>query len=179
MKSIIAGLSLIGAVAGQIAGTVSQVPASVAATESVDSAASVPSAGASVSASFSAPTDSAVSVSSFATDAASSSVEAVSSPPAPIPTPAPAGPSPPSGSSGPSSDQFGGFYDIMPYQSYQSGGYKSLECGYGYSKQNDGSCQPESWVRLPSIPIFSVHLTHFPCSITLSSKGVTQPSLCK
>lgn len=38
------------------------------------------------------------------------------------------------------------FYDMMPYSSYQSGGYKSLDCGYGYSKQSDGSCMPESWV---------------------------------
>ena len=40
------------------------------------------------------------------------------------------------------------FYDYMPYSSYQSGGYKTLECGYGYSKQSDGSCRPESWVSL-------------------------------
>ena len=40
------------------------------------------------------------------------------------------------------------FYDTMPYSSYQSGGYKELQCGYGYKKQEDGSCQPESWVRL-------------------------------
>jgi len=40
------------------------------------------------------------------------------------------------------------FYDYMPYSSYRSGGYKTLECGYGYSKQSDGSCRPESWVSL-------------------------------
>lgn len=38
------------------------------------------------------------------------------------------------------------FYQVMPYSSYQSGGYKSLNCGYGYSKSSDGSCQAESWV---------------------------------
>lgn len=38
------------------------------------------------------------------------------------------------------------FYSVMPYSSYSSGGYKSLACGYGYSKQSDGSCQAESWV---------------------------------
>lgn len=38
------------------------------------------------------------------------------------------------------------FYSQMPYSSYQSGGYKSLQCGYGYSKSSDGSCQAESWV---------------------------------
>lgn len=39
------------------------------------------------------------------------------------------------------------FYQVMPYSSYESGGYKSLNCGYGWSKQSDGSCKPESWVR--------------------------------
>lgn len=39
------------------------------------------------------------------------------------------------------------FYERMPYSAYQSGGYKELPCGYGYVKQADGSCQPESWVR--------------------------------
>jgi len=43
------------------------------------------------------------------------------------------------------------FYSYMPYSSYQSGGYKTLNCGYGYSKQSDGSCHRESWVR----PLFS------------------------
>jgi hypothetical protein len=38
-------------------------------------------------------------------------------------------------------------YEMMPYSSYQNGGYKSLECGYGYKKADDGSCQAESWVR--------------------------------
>jgi hypothetical protein len=39
------------------------------------------------------------------------------------------------------------FYQIMPYSMYQNGGYQILECGYGYSKQPDGSCTPDSWVR--------------------------------
>jgi hypothetical protein len=34
----------------------------------------------------------------------------------------------------------------MPYESYKNGGYKSLACGYGYTKSADGHCQPESWV---------------------------------
>ena len=42
------------------------------------------------------------------------------------------------------------FYEQMPYSSYMGGGYQSLNCGYGYSKQSDGSCQSESWVRLLS-----------------------------
>jgi len=38
------------------------------------------------------------------------------------------------------------FYSIMPYSSYQAGGYKSLDCGYGYKRQSDGRCGKESWV---------------------------------
>lgn len=41
----------------------------------------------------------------------------------------------------------GDFYQQMPYESYKNGGYKSLDCGYGYQKSSDGHCQPESWVR--------------------------------
>ncbi len=37
-------------------------------------------------------------------------------------------------------------YSQMPYSSFVSGGYKSMECGYGYQKMSDGSCQPQSWV---------------------------------
>jgi hypothetical protein len=38
--------------------------------------------------------------------------------------------------------------EAMPYQSFMSGGYKSMGCGYGYQKGNDGSCtSTESWVR--------------------------------
>ncbi|KAJ2980261.1 hypothetical protein NUW54_g11029 [Trametes sanguinea] len=33
----------------------------------------------------------------------------------------------------------------MPYSSFMSGGYKSMNCGYGYSKQSDGSCKAMSW----------------------------------
>jgi hypothetical protein len=41
-------------------------------------------------------------------------------------------------------------YQTMPYESYMNGGYKSLACGYGYTKSADGHCQPESWVFLLS-----------------------------
>lgn len=40
------------------------------------------------------------------------------------------------------------FYQQMPYESYKGGGYKSLDCGYGYTKSEDGHCTPESWVSL-------------------------------
>ena len=39
------------------------------------------------------------------------------------------------------------FYSMMPYSSFTAGGYSSLECGYGYQKSSDGSCNPMSWVR--------------------------------
>lgn len=38
-----------------------------------------------------------------------------------------------------------GYLQAMPYPSFQAGGYKQLDCGYGYAKQGDGSCKPESW----------------------------------
>lgn len=37
------------------------------------------------------------------------------------------------------------FYQEMPYSAYQNGGYKSLECGYGYEKHGDGQCVPVGW----------------------------------
>ena len=37
-------------------------------------------------------------------------------------------------------------YSAMPYDSMTAGGYSSLNCGYGYTKAYDGSCQAESWV---------------------------------
>ena len=37
-------------------------------------------------------------------------------------------------------------YDAMPYEAYKDGGYKDLDCGYGYKKGEDGKCAAESWV---------------------------------
>lgn len=39
------------------------------------------------------------------------------------------------------------FYEQMPYSAYMAGGYKQLDCGYGWKKAEDGSCKQESWVR--------------------------------
>lgn len=39
-------------------------------------------------------------------------------------------------------------YSAMPYSSFTDGGYKSMDCGYGYQKQYDGSCSKMSWVCL-------------------------------
>jgi hypothetical protein len=42
----------------------------------------------------------------------------------------------------------------MPYESFKSGGYKSMDCGYGYYKGSDGSCNSkESWVRISHLEI--------------------------
>ena len=35
----------------------------------------------------------------------------------------------------------------MSYESFKNGGYKSMDCGYGWQKANDGSCQQQTWVR--------------------------------
>lgn len=71
----------------------------------------------------------------------------------PAATPAPTSANGASGSAAPSIQtaapqaSANDFYEVMPYSSYMSGGYKSLDCGYGYSKGSDGSCNKESWVR--------------------------------
>ena len=38
------------------------------------------------------------------------------------------------------------FYQYMPYNSWSNGGYKQLQCGYGYQKQSDGTCGALAWV---------------------------------
>jgi hypothetical protein len=44
--------------------------------------------------------------------------------------------------------------EAMPYSSFMSGGYKSMDCGYGYTKGSDGSCMStESWVRTSHLEI--------------------------
>jgi hypothetical protein len=37
------------------------------------------------------------------------------------------------------------FYQEMPYSAYQNGGYKELDCGYGYEKHEDGQCVNVGW----------------------------------
>lgn len=47
--------------------------------------------------------------------------------------------------------------EAMPYESFMNGGYKSMDCGYGYSKGSDGSCMSkESWVRTSHLGISRV-----------------------
>lgn len=87
----------------------------------------------------------------------SSSSDSGSSPIAPTPSPTIydsslyTGSVPPSASTAAPTAAPTDFYQYMPYSAYQSGGYQSLECGYGYSKQGDGSCSQDSWVRFSSL----------------------------
>jgi hypothetical protein len=123
MKSIIFGLSLVSFTTAQIVNGLSSVPATGA--SSVPAATSAPAV---------TPTP---------------AVAAVTSAPAVTPAPslnnAQAAPpqytQPPPGSD---------FYQYMSYDSWKAGGYKQLQCGYGYQKAYDGSCQPYSWYT-PSI----------------------------
>ena len=39
-------------------------------------------------------------------------------------------------------------YTTMPYSSFMYGGYSSMDCGYGFTKAADGSCQQQQWVSL-------------------------------
>jgi hypothetical protein len=40
------------------------------------------------------------------------------------------------------------YTQVMPYSSMINGGYKDLQCGYGYYKDSNGSCSKESWVSI-------------------------------
>lgn len=53
---------------------------------------------------------------------------------------------PPSQMTSPPSYSATGIYSQMPYSSFLDGGYRSLGCGYGYTKASDGSCEAKSWV---------------------------------
>lgn len=42
----------------------------------------------------------------------------------------------------------------MPYWHLTQQGYQQMECGYGYYKDMQGYCQPESWVRAVCVLYF-------------------------
>jgi len=137
MKSIIFGLSLISAAAAQVVNGVSMVPAQTASgsasASAVSSDSSAPSAsGSSGSSGSSAPSASSAAPSNADNSNSGGGYSQYQAPPSQYTQP-------PSSSSA-------DFYQQMPYSSYQNGGYKSLSCGYGYTKDSDGSCKPESWV---------------------------------
>ena len=60
-------------------------------------------------------------------------------------------------SAAPSSESSNAYTSAMPYSSFMSGGYKSLNCGYGYSKDSNGACQPESCPQLGTKPKAGTH----------------------
>jgi hypothetical protein len=62
------------------------------------------------------------------------------------------------------------------YSSFMSGGYKSMDCGYGYSKDSDGGCSsPMSWVS-SMLVLFGLHLRcSFVSTQRVAQKGVTKP----
>lgn len=71
-----------------------------------------------------------------------------------------------------------GGYSMMPYSSFTQGGYKSMGCGYGYTKASDGSCQAMGWVSVfvnlvwarPQI------VSHLRASISGRPRGATKRS---
>lgn len=123
-SAFLLGLSLIGAASAQVANGVVAVPM-----PGLSAGSSAPAVTASASASGSA------------------------SPSGSSPSPAQTSPSSYGGSSAPPNPQYTPppYYETssaMPYSHFQSGGYKSMDCGYGYQKGGDGSCQKMSWVRV-------------------------------
>jgi len=46
----------------------------------------------------------------------------------------------------------------MPYWHLTQSGYQQMDCGYGYYKDTQGYCQPESWVRTVFVPHFGLVL---------------------
>jgi hypothetical protein len=121
MKSIIFGLSLIGAVAAQ--GVPLTVPPSVPTGLPSLADAAFPSQ----------PTDSLFSEAVPLTDLTNAFLPGTALPILPTPAPVPGVGAPVD------------FYQEMPYDSFQHGGYQELDCGYGYEKHDDGSCQPIGW----------------------------------
>lgn len=135
MQSIALLLSLAGAASAQIVNGVSMVPISAASTtaaydsSSAAATAAYDSSAASSSANgyYGSASSSAQAYSAAATGYSAAST--TSAAPASYTTP------PPSTSTD------------MSYSSFMSGGYSSMNCGYGYSKASDGSCTSMSWVR--------------------------------
>jgi hypothetical protein len=58
---------------------------------------------------------------------------------------------PPSQYTSPPAQSGDGYLNQMPYSTFLQGGYKSLNCGYGYKKDQGQACTPASWVAIYSI----------------------------
>lgn len=122
MNALLFGLTLVSAATAQVANGVSAVPYSaVYGSAAASTSVAASSAAASVSNVNNGASTPSATVGAY--DSAASSVITAA----------------------PQSSSSYDFYSAMPYSSFMSGGYKSLDCGYGYSKQSDGSCKPYSW----------------------------------
>lgn len=55
----------------------------------------------------------------------------------------------------------------MPYWHLTQAGYQQMDCGYGYYKDTQGYCQPESWVRAVFVlyRALGINLCRSDCSI--------------
>lgn len=68
-------------------------------------------------------------------------------------------------------------YSAMPYQTMQAGGYKQLQCGYGWAKDSNGKCVQQSWVsRRFSMPGALVMILFPACSTRCRAATVRSSS---
>lgn len=137
MTSLFITVALAGAAAAQVAIGSSAIPASLAYSAAPSNAGN----------NYAAP-----SATGYAPPPAASSADASSS-----------GYAPPAYSSGTTLSAPPSQYTPPPDESYYSsfvaGGYQTMDCGYGYSKASDGSCQSQSWVSCTAFFDRSVAVT--------------------
>jgi hypothetical protein len=155
MKSIIFGLTLISVAVAQSVNGVSSVPATSQASGSASGS------------------------SSQATSSQSSSSQASSSyggSPAAY-TGSPSSTTAPSQYTPPPAESMSAMYSQQQqgYSSFMAGGYKSMNCGYGYEKGSDGGCSAMAWVR-SNVCTSGAILTCYTWSIP-KRKGVMKPLL--
>jgi len=143
MKSIIFGLTFIGAAVAQSVNGVSSVPAS---TQASGSASGSSSQATSSQASNSGSSSYGYSPAAYTGSPSSSAAPSQYTPP------------PPASMSAMYSQQ------QQYYTSFMAGGYKSMDCGYGYQKGSDGGCSAMSWVCL-DICTSQVVLIQLFCSV--------------
>jgi len=67
----------------------------------------------------------------------------------------------------------------MPYTWMTSEGYKSVDCGYGYNKDESQRCSKADWVRrnLPAWHVMAHYLHSLLLSYSIISKAATQRRL--
>lgn len=140
MKSIVFGLSLIGATVAQAVNGASMVPASYASASSSEPSGSPPAA------TYQSSSQPAY-TSSPAYAASSGGYQSYSQP---AYTSSPAYSAPPSQYTPPPASSMSAVYaqQQQGYSAFMNGGYKSMNCGYGYQKGSDGGCSAMSWVSV-------------------------------